>query len=153
MGRVPCIRGTRIPVATVVGVVADGMTTEEIRSDFPQLSTEEFQEALRYGALAVDERKLPLRSPPQGSSLGRQAQDFVVRILRDGTEAMAIAISVDRGSRSDHPLRAAAPYLRPAGDRAARLQLVAGLGRFSHGPTTAPERISRVNALVRAPVA
>jgi uncharacterized protein (DUF433 family) len=64
MGGVPCIRGTRIPVATVVGMVADGMTTEEILADFPELSAEDIQEALRYAALAVDERELPLRSTP-----------------------------------------------------------------------------------------
>lgn len=64
MGGVPCIRGTRIPVATVVGMVADGMTVEEILGDFPQLAAEDVQEALRYAALAVDERELPLRSTP-----------------------------------------------------------------------------------------
>jgi uncharacterized protein (DUF433 family) len=37
MAGVPCIRGTRIPVATVVAMVAEGMTREEIRSEFPQL--------------------------------------------------------------------------------------------------------------------
>jgi uncharacterized protein (DUF433 family) len=61
MGGVPCIRGTRIPVATVVGMVADGMSTQEIVADFPQLSAEDVQDALRYAAAAVDERELPLR--------------------------------------------------------------------------------------------
>jgi uncharacterized protein (DUF433 family) len=61
MGGVPCIRGTRIPVATVVGMVAENMTVEEILGDFPQLSREDIQEALRYAAAAVDERELPLR--------------------------------------------------------------------------------------------
>ena len=59
MGGVPCIRGTRIPVATVVGMVAEGMTTEEILVDFPQLTLEDIHEALRYAAAAVDERELP----------------------------------------------------------------------------------------------
>jgi uncharacterized protein (DUF433 family) len=61
MGGVPCIRGTRIPVATVVGMVAEGMSTDEILRDFPQLSNEDIKEALRYAAAAVDERELPLR--------------------------------------------------------------------------------------------
>jgi uncharacterized protein (DUF433 family) len=61
MGGVPCIQGTRIPVATVVGMVADGMTTQEILAEFPQLALEDIQEALRYAAAAVDERELPLR--------------------------------------------------------------------------------------------
>jgi uncharacterized protein (DUF433 family) len=63
MGGVPCIRGTRIPVATVVGMVAEGMTREEILSEFPQLAREDIQEALRYAAAAVDERQIPLPAP------------------------------------------------------------------------------------------
>jgi uncharacterized protein (DUF433 family) len=61
MGGVPCIRGTRIPVATLVGMVADGMTVEEILAAYPQLVKDDIQEALRYAAAAVDERELPLR--------------------------------------------------------------------------------------------
>ena len=61
MAGVPCIRGTRIPVATVVAMVAEGMTREEIRSEFPQLQDEDVSDALRYAAAAVDERELPLR--------------------------------------------------------------------------------------------
>jgi uncharacterized protein (DUF433 family) len=61
MGGVPCIRGTRIPVATVIGVIAEGMTTEEILADFPQLTVEDIQDALCYAAAAVDEREIPLR--------------------------------------------------------------------------------------------
>jgi uncharacterized protein (DUF433 family) len=61
MGGVPCIRGTRIPVATVVGMVADTMTADEILAEFPQLSREDIQDALRFAAAAVDERELPLR--------------------------------------------------------------------------------------------
>ena len=62
MGGVPCIRGLRIPVATVVGMVADGMTTEEILEAFPDLGPEDIQAALRYAAEAVRERALPLVS-------------------------------------------------------------------------------------------
>lgn len=58
---VPCIRGMRVPVATVVSMVADGMTTEEILADFPYLEAEDVTEALRYAAEAVRERELPLR--------------------------------------------------------------------------------------------
>jgi uncharacterized protein (DUF433 family) len=61
MGGVPCIRGTRIPVATVVGMVAEGMSVDEILDEFSQLTREDVQEALRYAAAAVDERELPLR--------------------------------------------------------------------------------------------
>lgn len=62
MGGVPCIRGLRMPVATVVGMVADGLTHEEILGDFPYLELEDISEALRYAAEAVRERELPLRA-------------------------------------------------------------------------------------------
>lgn len=62
MGGVPCIRGMRIPVATVVAMVADGMTTAEILEALPDLEAEDVAEALRYAAEAVRERELPLRS-------------------------------------------------------------------------------------------
>ena len=48
MGGVPCIRGMRIPVATVVGIVADGMSEDEILNSFPDLEHEDIGEALRY---------------------------------------------------------------------------------------------------------
>ena len=60
LGGVPCIRGLRIPVATVVGMVADGMTEAEILAAYPDLVREDIQEALRFAAEAVRERKLPL---------------------------------------------------------------------------------------------
>ena len=60
MGGVPCIRGLRIPVATVVGMIADGMAEDEILKEYPDLEREDLQEALRYAAEAVRERELPL---------------------------------------------------------------------------------------------
>ena len=48
MGGVPCIRGLRIPVSTVVGMVADGMSTDEILEAFPDLEEDDVREALRY---------------------------------------------------------------------------------------------------------
>jgi uncharacterized protein (DUF433 family) len=60
MAGVPCIRGMRVPVATVVGMVAEGMTTDEILDDFPYLEREDIAEALQYAAEAVRERQLPL---------------------------------------------------------------------------------------------
>jgi len=62
MGGAPCIRGLRIPVATVVGMVADGMTVEEILAAYPDLEEADIREALRYAAEAVRERELPLVS-------------------------------------------------------------------------------------------
>ena len=64
MGGVPCIRGLRIPVATVVGMVADGMTEKEILKAYPDLKAEDIRQALHYAAEAVRERELPLVSAP-----------------------------------------------------------------------------------------
>jgi uncharacterized protein (DUF433 family) len=60
MGGIPCIRGLRIPVATVVGMVASGMTPEDILREYPDLEADDIREALRYAAEAVRERQLPL---------------------------------------------------------------------------------------------
>lgn len=62
IGGVPCIRGLRIPVATVVGMVSEGMTENEILEAYPDLRVEDIREALRYAAEAVTERQLPLLS-------------------------------------------------------------------------------------------
>jgi uncharacterized protein (DUF433 family) len=63
MGGMPCIRGLRIPVATVVGMIADRMAEAEILSAYPDLESEDVGEALRYAAEAVRERELPLTVP------------------------------------------------------------------------------------------
>ncbi len=63
MDGAPCIRGLRIPVATVVGMVADRMTDAEIIEALPDLEAEDIREALRYAAEAVRERELPLTTP------------------------------------------------------------------------------------------
>lgn len=60
MGGVPCIRGLRIPVATIVGMVADGLTREEILAAYPDLESADIEQALRYAADAMRERALPL---------------------------------------------------------------------------------------------
>jgi uncharacterized protein (DUF433 family) len=64
MGGVPCIRGLRIPVATVVGMLAEGMAEAEILQAFPDLQREDIREALQYAAEAVRERELPLVKTP-----------------------------------------------------------------------------------------
>jgi len=60
MGGVACIREFRIPVATVVGMVAEGMTEKEILEAYPDLILEDIKEALRFAAEAVREKALPL---------------------------------------------------------------------------------------------
>jgi uncharacterized protein (DUF433 family) len=62
MGGVPCIRGLRIPVATVVAMVADRMSEAEILEAYPDLEADDIREALFFAAEAVRERELPLRS-------------------------------------------------------------------------------------------
>ena len=62
MGGVPCIRGQRIPVTTVVGLVAQGLANTHILEEYPDLEIEDIQAALRYAAAAVDERQLPLQT-------------------------------------------------------------------------------------------
>lgn len=64
MGGVPCIRGLRIPLATVVSMLADGMTEDEILGAFPDLERDDIREALRYAAEALEERALPLAATP-----------------------------------------------------------------------------------------
>ena len=54
MGGVPCLRGLRIPVATVVGMVADGMSIEEILKAYPDLEPEDIKAALAFAARRVD---------------------------------------------------------------------------------------------------
>jgi uncharacterized protein (DUF433 family) len=59
LGGVPCIRGLRIPVAAVVGMVADEMTAAEILAAFPDLEPDDIRESLRYAAETVRECELP----------------------------------------------------------------------------------------------
>ena len=60
MGGVPCLRGLRIPVATVVGMVANGMTDAEILDAYPDLEAEDIGALLHFAAEALQERELPL---------------------------------------------------------------------------------------------
>ena len=60
MGGVPCIRDSRIPVATVLAMMADGMAEQEILHAHPDLEPEDLREALRYAAEALREREIPV---------------------------------------------------------------------------------------------
>ena len=60
MGGVPCIRDTRIPVASIISMVADGMSAAEILAAHPDLLPPDVPEALRFAAEAVREREIPL---------------------------------------------------------------------------------------------
>jgi uncharacterized protein (DUF433 family) len=63
MGGVPCVAGTRIPVATIVSLIAEDRSSAEIVAEFPQLSGDDVKEALRFAAVAMRERELPLLRP------------------------------------------------------------------------------------------
>ena len=60
MNGLPCIRGLRIPVTTIIDMIAEGMKEEEILKCYPDLIHEDIKEALKYAALAVKEHELPL---------------------------------------------------------------------------------------------
>jgi len=60
MGGKPCIRGQRVTVGTIVGLIAAGHTTQEILEAYPYLEEEDIREALAYAAWRVEEIELPL---------------------------------------------------------------------------------------------
>lgn len=60
MGGVPVIRGLRIPVATVVAMIADGMTPDEILEAYPDLEAADIRQALQFAAATLQEREMPL---------------------------------------------------------------------------------------------
>jgi uncharacterized protein (DUF433 family) len=62
MGGKPCIRGLRVTVGTIVGLVATGYSTAEILKAYPYLEEEDIREALAYAAWRVEEIELPLVS-------------------------------------------------------------------------------------------
>jgi uncharacterized protein (DUF433 family) len=62
LGGVPCIRHLRIPVATIVGMVPEGKTTDEILAAYSDPAEADVREALRFAAAAVRERECPLAS-------------------------------------------------------------------------------------------
>lgn len=60
MAGVPCIRGLRIPVATIIEMLAQGMTREQILAAYPDLTFEDITEALQFAAETLREREMPL---------------------------------------------------------------------------------------------
>ncbi|MEO8605772.1 MAG: DUF433 domain-containing protein [bacterium] len=63
MGGKPCIRGLRVSVGTVVGLVATGHREEEILRLYPYLEPEDIREALSYAAWRAEEIEVPLSVP------------------------------------------------------------------------------------------
>jgi len=54
MGGVPCVRGTRIPVATILGLLGEGLSPAEVIADYPQLVLDDVLACLRYAARSLD---------------------------------------------------------------------------------------------------
>ncbi|MHB8347404.1 MAG: DUF433 domain-containing protein [Acidiferrobacterales bacterium] len=60
MGGKPCVRGMRVTVGTIVGLLAAGRTEEEILKAYPYLEKEDLREALAYAAWRAEEIEVPL---------------------------------------------------------------------------------------------
>jgi uncharacterized protein (DUF433 family) len=60
MGGKPCVKGTRITVGLIVGLVAAGRATDEILAAYPDLTREDISAALTYAAWRAEERELPV---------------------------------------------------------------------------------------------
>jgi uncharacterized protein (DUF433 family) len=63
MGGVPCIRDSRVPVAMIVRMVADGTPVERLLEEYPQLTDADVREALRFAAASVEQRTIPRAKP------------------------------------------------------------------------------------------
>jgi uncharacterized protein (DUF433 family) len=60
MGGKPCVRGLRVTVGTVVGLLAAGRTTEQILAEYPYLEPADIQACLAYAAWRSEEAEVPL---------------------------------------------------------------------------------------------
>ena len=63
MGGKPCIRGLRVTVGTIVGLIAEGQTVEEILRSYPYLEKDDIQEALAYAAWRCQEAEFSMAAP------------------------------------------------------------------------------------------
>ena len=102
MGGVPCVAGTRIPVATVVGAIANGFTIDRVLAEYPQLARDDIQACLAYAADTVDVRELPIRADaarihdllaeaaatplPEGTGLTEQRAEELISEIRASRE-------------------------------------------------------------------
>ncbi len=62
MGGKPCIRGMRVTVGTLVGLMASGKTIDEVLAAYPYIERQDVLEALTYAAWRAEEKELPLAS-------------------------------------------------------------------------------------------
>ncbi|MBI4703707.1 MAG: DUF433 domain-containing protein [Deltaproteobacteria bacterium] len=59
----PCIRGLRMPVASVLGYLSGGMTPAELLAQWPELERDDIAQALAFAAAAMEEQILPAPAP------------------------------------------------------------------------------------------
>jgi uncharacterized protein (DUF433 family) len=62
MGGRPCIRGLRVTVGTVVGLLASGHSIEKVLQEYPYLEKDDIRAALSYAAWRVEETEVPLKA-------------------------------------------------------------------------------------------
>jgi uncharacterized protein (DUF433 family) len=62
MGGKPCIRGMRVTVGMIVGLIATGKAIEDVLNAYPYLEREDVLEALAYAAWRAEEKEIPLAS-------------------------------------------------------------------------------------------
>ena len=60
MGGKPCIRGMRVTVGTIVGLIGAGKTIDDVLKEYPYLEQEDVLQALSYAAWRAEEREVPL---------------------------------------------------------------------------------------------
>jgi len=82
MGGVPCIRGMRFPVTTLLAYMGSGMTEKQILETWPNLKPADIREAFRYAAEAVRERVLPLKQAASKSGVARSRRKSGEKVLR-----------------------------------------------------------------------
>ncbi len=71
MGGKPCIRGMRVTVGTIVGLLAAGKSAAEILAAYPYLEADDIKEALAYAAWRAEEQELPLPGAPRWETHAR----------------------------------------------------------------------------------
>ena len=63
MGGKPCIRGMRVTVGMIVGMIGSGYTVDQVLVDYPYLERDDILQALRYAAWRADDREVVLSEP------------------------------------------------------------------------------------------
>jgi len=103
----PCIKGTRVPVAIIVGSLADGMTPEEIQDNYPQLTGEDIRAALAYAADVMHQDVLVSLSAQEMAMRVKVDEDLpqaAVQVLRDRGYRAVSAVEQGMGGYKDPPL-------------------------------------------------